>query len=414
MPVETELYDLLGISPNASEADIKKAYRKKAKEHHPDKNINDPDASQKFQEMLAAYEILNDSQSREIYDRYGMDGLSKTAGPGMDANDLFAQFFGGGFSFDSAPGTSFGRGRRKGQDSVIPYEVSLEDLYNGKSVKVNMEKEAVCGQCKGSGARGNAKPKSCSTCDGKGWTYTQTQLSPSRFGTSRSQCHDCSGVGEKLKEKDKCKKCKASKTVTEKTRVEIAVEKGMTDRQRIVLAGAGDEQPGIPAGDVVFVLKALAHETFERSGNDLLTHVTITLSEALLGFSRILVKHLDGRGIKVSSPPGKIVKPDSCIILRGEGMPVHKNFDQKGDLYVIISIEMPDEDWFKNVDAQALAALLPPKKPELQPPPETVDEAVYEESDIVDFGGGDDDGAWEDEDEDDEDGLGAEPDCRTQ
>ena len=102
----------------------------------------------------------------------------------------------------------------------------------------------------------------------------------------------------------------------------------------------------------MFVLKAQPHPTFERSGNDLLTHATITLSEALLGFSRILLKHLDGRGIKVSSPPRKIIKPETCIIARGEGMPVYKSHGQRGDLYVIISIEMPDEAWLRRVDRQ--------------------------------------------------------------
>lgn len=103
-------------------------------------------------------------------------------------------------------------------------------------------------------------------------------------------------------------------------------------------------------GDVIFVLKAAAHESFERSGNDLLTKVTITLSEALLGFSRILVTHLDGRGVKVTSPPGKIIKPDDSIVLRGEGMPVYKNSDTKGNMYVVMSVEMPDENWLKSVN----------------------------------------------------------------
>jgi DnaJ family protein A protein 2 len=205
----------------------------------------------------------------------------------------------------------------------------------------------------------------------------------------------------------------------------------------------------------VFVLKALPHATFERSGNDLLTHATITLSEALLGFSRILLKHLDGRGIKISSPPRKIIKPETCIIVRGEGMPIYKSHGQKGDLYVIISVEMPDEAWLRRVDRQvksdrldaaviywvhtiliqALASLLPPKKPEPEPYPVTVDEAPYEESDIVDVRsrsftasadffdqdfrsqfGGDDEDDWEDEDEDEHDefGMGAEPECRPQ
>lgn len=150
----------------------------------------------------------------------------------------------------------------------------------------------------------------------------------------------------------------------------------MTDRQRIVLAGAGDQkvgrilptssllvdrhlQPGIAPGDVIFVLNASVHESFERNGDDLLTHVTITLSEALLGFSRIILTHLDGRGIKFSSPPGKIFKPDDAIVLRGEGMPIHKRPDEKGSLYVIFEIEMPTADWLKTVNTNVRILLLP-------------------------------------------------------
>jgi DnaJ homolog subfamily A member 2 len=106
----------------------------------------------------------------------------------------------------------------------------------------------------------------------------------------------------------------------------------------------------MPVGDVIFVLRASPHESFERSGNDLLTNISITLSEALLGFSRILITHLDGRGVKVTSPPGKIISPGESIVLRGEGMPVHKNPDQKGNLYVVIHIDMPDEYWLKSIN----------------------------------------------------------------
>ena len=109
-------------------------------------------------------------------------------------------------------------------------------------------------------------------------------------------------------------------------------------------------QPGVPTGDVVFLLKAIPHESFERSGNDLLTHITITLSEALLGFSRVIITHLDGRGIKLTTPPGKIIKPQDSIVLRGEGMPLYRRPDEKGDLYVLLDIERPDQDWLRSID----------------------------------------------------------------
>ncbi|KAM5538475.1 hypothetical protein V8D89_007808, partial [Ganoderma adspersum] len=417
-PLETGLYDILGVSPTATEDEIKKAYRKKAREHHPDKNPDDPEAGQKFQEMASAYEILSQEETRDAYDRYGMEGMSARGGPGfgpgMDPADIFAELFGGrvnvGFDF-GGPG-SRGPRRTKGQDSHIPYEVTLEDLYNGKTVKMNMEKEAVCGVCKGSGAKGSSKPKPCVKCEGKGWTTVTKALGAQRLGTHRAMCTDCEGHGEKLREKDRCKKCKGIKTVKEKTRQEIYIERGMADRQRIVLAGAGDEEPGVPPGDVIFTLKTKSHESFERSGSNLLTTVHITLSEALLGFSRILVTHLDGRGVHVTSPPGKIIKSGDSIILRGEGMPQYKTPDHRGNLYVILEIDMPGENWLKTVDVQALAALLPPKKPEMDPKPAIVDEVPFEESDIVDFGEGDE-GDWEDDDDDDDDD-GIEPECRPQ
>ncbi|KAH9481641.1 DnaJ protein-like protein ANJ1 [Psilocybe cubensis] len=387
--------------------------------------------------MAAAYEVLVDEEKRSIYDMHGKDGLSRggRGGPDMDAADIFAQFFGGhpSFGFDFGPDAP-GNRRGTGQDSIIPHEVTLEDLYNGKSVKMNMEKEVVCTVCKGSGARGNAKPKPCSTCDGAGSTHVKTRVcSDSAYGLSRARCTDCGGSGQRLKEKERCKKCKGEKTIHEKTRQEIFIEKGMTDRQRIVLAGAGDQEPGLPAGDVIFILKTNPHESFERSGNDLLTHVTITLSEALLGFSRIILTHLDGRGISLTSPRGKIIKPQDSIVIRGEGMPVYKHPQEKGDLYVIFDIEMPDQEWLRTVDVKSVEAILPPKRQNVDPLPEIVDEADFEESDIVDVRArsvphshnffdhgfssqfGDDEDDWEDDDDDDDDDhYGHGPDCPTQ
>ncbi|PAV16459.1 hypothetical protein PNOK_0807900 [Pyrrhoderma noxium] len=414
MPVETELYDILGVAPDASESEIKRAYYKKAKEHHPDKNINDPEASKRFQEIGTAYEILSDPHTREVYDEAGLEGITGGGGGGrngMDAADILSELFtNGGFSFSfGGPGMGSRRPGR-GEDSIIPYEVSLEDLYNGKQVKMNMERQIVCGSCKGSGAKGSAKPKTCIKCEGRGWTIATTPMGHSTFGQTRVMCEDCEGVGEKLREKDCCKKCKGKKTIKEKKRQEIFVEKGMSDRQRIVLAGEGDQYPDSPAGDVIFVLKLKPHASFERSGNDLLTKVQITISEALLGFKRILLTHLDGRGIEVSRE-NKVTRPGDTIILRGEGMPHYKNQDTKGDLYLVFDVEFPDDTWAAEVDKKALEPLLPPRKPDLEPRPSVVDEPAYEEADSANFGADEDDeDAWIDED-DETDGQ---PECQTQ
>jgi DnaJ family protein A protein 2 len=199
---------------------------------------------------------------------------------------------------------------------------------------------------------------------------------------------------------------------------------------------------------VVFVLRLTPHESFERSGSDLLTNVTITLSEALFGFSRILITHLDGRGVHVTSPPGKILKHSDTIILRGEGMPIYKQPDAKGDLYLTFTIEMPDDEWLKTVNQevrkqpsdksltqyiQTLLSLIPPKKTDIEPRPAVVTTAAFEEADIEEvreryfpasqdffdgafasqFGEGDEDDWVEDEDDEDEFG-GGEPECRPQ
>jgi DnaJ family protein A protein 2 len=243
----------------------------------------------------------------------------------------------------------------------------------------------------------------------------------------------------------------------------------MSDGQRIVLAGAGDQevsncvhylrvrlgftrllQPGLPPGDVIFVLKTQRHESFERSGSDLLSTVSVTLSEALLGFDRILINHLDGRGVRVASPKGKVLTSGKTIVLRNEGMPTYKNPDMRGNLYIVLKVEMPNEDWMGTVDQkvpilylslvfflcltlilQALATLLPPKKTDIEPLPEIVDEVAFEESTLTEvrarsfpagsgffdqalpsqFGEGDEND-WEDDEEDDD--VGEPPECQPQ
>ncbi|EJD49048.1 DnaJ-domain-containing protein [Auricularia subglabra TFB-10046 SS5] len=430
MAVDTTLYDLLGLAPSASDEEIKKAYRKKASglamQHHPDKNPNDPSAHQKFQEMANAYDILSDPNTRAVYDRGGMDALNGPGGPGgMTTDDLFETLFGGGFQF----GFDFGggpRGKRqtKGEDTIVPLDVTLEDLYNGKTVKMTMEKEVICSGCSGSGARGNHKPKKCAKCDGKGYTYANSQQGRSQIGVQQIICPDCDGEGERLKEKDRCKKCKGERTVKEKKRQEITIDKGMGDREKIVLAGEGDQRPGVPPGDVIFALRVATHPAFVRAGQDLLARVRITLSEALLGFSRVVLTHLDGRGIRVSSPRGKVIRPDDAIVVKGEGMPV-RNFgapgshSSRGDLFVVFEVEMPDAEWLKTVDVASLEKLLPPRKPPMVPAPAVVEDVRYEPTDIAAFGENDEEG-WEDDDSDDDDDddlhdhLHGQPDCQPQ
>jgi len=235
---------------------------------------------------------------------------------------------------------------------------------------------------------------------------TTRAIGGANVGFARVACPQCKGSGKVIREKDRCKKCKGEKVTKEKKRLEVQIEPGMPNDHHILLHGEGDQEPEMAPGDVVLVLSVKEHESFERAGSDLLAHVRITLSEALLGFSRVILTHLDGRGIRFDSRKSggekKIYKNGDTVVIRGEGMPIWKRDKgkstngsaERGDLFILFEVEMPNEDWLETVDVKTLRALLPPGKPDLQAP--VVDEADFEASDIALFGDGED--AWEDDD----------------
>ncbi|KAJ1307579.1 hypothetical protein OPQ81_001676 [Rhizoctonia solani] len=421
MVLDPHYYEVLGVKPDASSAEIKRAYKKKALQSHPhfvtsqDKNPDNPDAAQNFQDISAAYETLIDDHKRAHYDRFGRD----KGGPGMfdddigiDPDDLFAHLFGGMgmgpgmFGMGGmGPGPSRGHSARS-KDSVIPYEVTLEDLYNGKTVQMNMTRDVICLQCNGSGGKAKATPTQCTRCTGKGWVNVNQMLAPNQIGVSRSPCPDCDGEGKKIREKDRCKRCKGKKTVAESKKIDFTIKRGMQDRTRITLSKQGDQVPGQETGDLIFILKLKDHKSFEVHGSSLMTIVHITLSEALTGFNRVLFTHLDGRGIRVASDDKKIIKSHDVIKITGEGMPI-PDTSKKGDLYVTFVVDMPDDEWFKGLNEsalEALAKLLPPKKPDL--PANHVTDVTYTDADTDEF-----DDEWEDEEDDDEEDG---PECRHQ
>ncbi|CAE6423328.1 unnamed protein product [Rhizoctonia solani] len=430
MVADPHYYEVLGLKPDASSAEIKRAYKKKALQSHP--NPDNPTAAQDFQDISAAYETLIDEHKRAHYDRFGRD----KAGPGMfdddigiDPDDLFAHLFSGmGMGpgmFNMGSGPSRGDGLRS-RDSVIPYEVSLEDLYNGKNVQMNMTRDVICLQCNGSGGKAKATRNQCTRCKGKGWVNVNQMLGPNQIGVSRSSCPDCDGEGKKIREKDRCKKCKGKKTVSESKKVlpdhsarvscsltipyvqiEFMIKKGMGDRTRITLSKQGDQVPGQETGDLIFVLRLKDHNSFHTHGSSLMTVVHITLSEALTGFNRVLFTHLDGRGIRVASNDKKITRSQDVIKIAGpfsEGMPI-LDTPKKGDLYVTFVVDMPEDEWLKGLDQsvlEALAKLLPPKKPD--PPSNEVTNVTYTDADTDEFVD------EEESDDDDDDG----PECRHQ
>ncbi|KAG6103740.1 hypothetical protein E4U14_006117 [Claviceps sp. LM454 group G7] len=408
---EVDLYGLLSIDQGASQEQIKKAYRKAALKYHPDKVPEEQrqESEVKFKEITQAYEILSDEQKRHMYDTHGMAAFdpSRGGGPGgpeVDLNDILSQMFGFNMGAPGGPGGAGGPKRpRRGPDEEQEYKVTLEELYKGKTVKFAANKQVLCGQCKGSGGKEKAKSAACERCKGNGIVEAIRQIGPGMMRRETVLCDHCQGSGQVFKDKDRCKKCKGKRTTQEKKALELYIPRGSMQGERIVLEGEADQYPDQIPGDIVFTLVEEQHETFSRLGSDLSADLTITLAEALTGFSRVVVKHLDGRGVHIKRARGKILQPGDCIKVSGEGMPM-KRGDARGDLYLLVSVKFPEDDWLnEEASYAALQQILPPPPAPIEA--EEVDEVDYEDdADIEKMGENSNDprsNEWEDEEADD-------------
>ncbi|GAB7354212.1 hypothetical protein MBLNU459_g4757t1 [Dothideomycetes sp. NU459] len=428
---EVDLYEVLDIERGSTKVEIKKAYHKAARTSHPDKVPPEEReaADAKFKTVQQAYEILSDDQTRELYDQHGMAAFEKGGAGGFpggaggpDLDDILAQMFGGmggmpgmggmggmgGGGFEGMGGMGGpGRGPRKSRNEQQEYEVTLEELYKGKTTRFASTKNVICSLCSGSGGKEKAKAKKCGTCDGRGTKTVLRPVGPGLVTQETVPCSTCSGRGSYYADKDKCKKCKGQRTVSQKKILELYIPRGSRQGDKIVLAGEADQVPDQEPGDIIFELTEVQHETFLRAGADLQAELHITLAEALTGFNRVVVTHLDGRGISlnVNQPKGRILKPDQIIKVEGEGMPIKKT-DAKGDLYLVVKIDFPEDGWLEdNATIQKIRDVLP--KPKLEIKTDTVDEVEWDvASNLDEFGAGSDDpraGAeWEDEEEEGE------------
>jgi len=349
MVKETKLYDILGVAPDASDNDIKKAYRKLALQYHPDKN---PDAGDKFKEITAAYEILSDQKKRETYDQYGEKGLTEG---GMAGEDLFSAFFGGGFFGGGGRG---GSREKRGKDVVHQLKVTLEDLYRGKTTKLALQKTVLCSECDGIGGK-KGSAKTCEACNGNGIQIRLRQIGPGMVQQVQQVCSECQGEGEVIKEKDRCKNCKGKKTESQRKVLEVHIDKGMKDGQKIVFNGEGDQAPGVIPGDVVIVLEQKPHPIFKRKERDLYVEQSISLSTALTG-GQFVITHLDDRKLLVKINPGEVIKPGDVKVIPKEGMPTYKNPFEKGDLFINFNVVFPPNTWLKPDQLSQLQKLLPP------------------------------------------------------
>lgn len=331
-------YEVLGVARDADETAIKKAFRRLARELHPDVNAHDPQAEDKFKEAAEAYEILSNAERREIYDRHGHEGLrSGGMGPNFEGfgsiSDLFEAFFGAGFG--GGFGAHGGGGPVQGDDALLGVEIELGEAAAGVRVPVSFEAVDACGRCGGEGAEPGTEVRSCERCGGSG---VLQMVARSPFGQVMRQaaCDACRGEGRIPVQP--CGECDGRGRVVGQRHLQVDVPPGIADGQRIRLAGSGHAgEHGGPPGDLYVQVRVRPHERLVRDGDDLVTVLDVPAPLAALG-ADLPAASLDGE-IDVHVPAG--TQPGEMLLVRGEGMPQLRRPERRGDLRVIVNVMIP-------------------------------------------------------------------------
>jgi molecular chaperone DnaJ len=345
LAVTRDYYEILGVSRDADEAIIKKAFRQLARELHPDVNQHDPEAEEKFKEAAEAYEVLCDPERRATYDRYGHEGLrSGGYAPNFDAfgsvADIFEAFFGGGAFGGGAFGDLFGVGAARaggpaqGGDIAVSAEVDLVEAAQGANVEVSYDAVTLCERCRGNGAEPGTPIETCPRCGGSGQLRA---VSRTPFGqvVRATVCDQCGGEGRVAR--DPCKECRGRGRKVEQAKVTVEVPAGIADGQRIRITGrghAGDR--GGPAGDLYVLVRVREDPRFVREGEDLVTAVDVSAPLAALG-TTVEVPTLDGP-VELEIPAG--TQPHETLVVRGAGMPALRR-QRRGNLRVVVNVLVP-------------------------------------------------------------------------
>lgn len=344
-----DYYEVLGVDKSASEADIKKAYKKLAIKYHPDRNPDDKEAEEKFKECAEAYSVLSDSQKRAQYDQFGFNAPGGGFGGGgfgggfgdFDINDILNSVFGGGgfggFSGFGGGGRSRGPQRQRGADLRVRVRMSLKEIAAGANKKFKVKKDVVCDHCKGSGAEGDKSTETCQTCHGTG-TVIRAQQSIFGMMQTQSVCPTCQGEGKIIK--NKCSVCKGEGIVKGEEVVEVNIPAGVAEGMVVNAPGKGNagRHNGI-AGDIQVLISEEPHEELIRDDQNIIYHLLLPFPIAALG-GTVEVPTIDGKA-KVKIEPG--TQPGKVLRLRGKGLPAVSGYGYgTGDELVDISIYVPE------------------------------------------------------------------------
>ena len=352
MSTKRDYYEVLGVSRTATADEIKKAYRKKAIEYHPDRNPDNKEAEEKFKEAAEAYEILSDASKRERYDRFGHAATGSGAGGfggGMSMDDIFSNFgdifgghfgsafrgFAGGFGGGFYDSSSSRKATSKGSNLRVKVQISLNDVATGVEKKLKVNKLVACSHCGGSGAKDSSSIKTCATCGGSG-IVTQVQRTILGSMQTQSYCPSCNGTGRVIT--DKCRHCSGEGVVRAEEIIPINIPAGIEDGMQFTVRGKGNAaRNGGIAGDLIVLVEEEPHEELIRDGSDLIYNLMLDLPTAILG-GTVEIPTITGK-VKVKIDKG--TQPNKVLRLRNKGLP-HLQAYGTGDLLVNINVYIPE------------------------------------------------------------------------